>query len=102
MKILILLTIVSMQPILQGCDPEHKKECEWFLMPDLDRKDDPRIKEGNIPVCARNLVVNKEDCRLQAGVDFAKSAWKKKFRYSSLETTGLATPRQVASIKYCE
>ena len=85
---------------LMGCDPEHKKKCEWYLMPDTDH-----IKEadhGMIRVCARNFVVNKEDCRLQTTIDFAEKAYNKKFKYNDLTVEHLGTPRTISNISYCE
>ncbi len=87
-------------PLTLACDPEHKKKCEWYLMPDTVRIG--QVQEGFIPVCARNLVVNKEDCRLQSTLDFAKSAYNKKFRYSEMKVKSLAIPRTIDAIKFCE
>ncbi len=82
-----------------ACDPEHKKKCEWYLMPDPDSNS--KVEEGYIPVCARNLVVNKEDCRLQAQLKYAKSVYGKKFKYSELSVEEGRYPHKVVSIKSC-
>ena len=66
-----LIALFGIGFILTSCDPDHKKKCEWHLMPDPTSKS--KTEEGYIPVCARNLVVNKEDCRLQAKLEYAKS-----------------------------
>ena len=94
-----LLVIMTMN--LSGCDPEHRKKCEWYLMPDPARREDTKIESGMIPVCARNLVVNKEDCRFQAPFEFAQQAWNRKFRYVDIES-GVALPRKITNINFCE
>ena len=102
MRLLTITLFFFLGLTQSACDPEHRKKCEWFLIPDTARKDDPKIDQGFIPVCARNLVVNKEDCRLQATPEFAKSAWNKKFRYTDLKTDGIKLPQRVSQIDYCE
>lgn len=96
----LFLSILFVFIWLTGCDPEHRKKCEWYLMPDATRIG--RVQEGFIPVCARNLVVNKEDCRLQATLDFAKESYNKKFRYIDMKVKSAAIPRSVDTIKFCE
>jgi hypothetical protein len=83
-----------------GCDPEHRKKCEWYLVPDTDKisEADP----GYIRVCARNYVVNKQDCRLQTTLDFAVKVEKKKFRYTDLKIKSFAMPRKIDQIELCE
>lgn len=101
MRLLVpVLTVLAMTS-LTGCDPEGKKECEWTLDPE------PKLigtttEPGMIPVCARNRVKNKEDCRFQAPLDFAKSAFNRKFRYVDLESDNRKIPRIVKNIKFCE
>jgi hypothetical protein len=85
---------------LLGCDPERKKKCEWYLMPDIDRVG--KTQEGFIPVCARNFTSNKQDCRLQAPLDFAKQHYDKKFRYVDMEYNGPGIPRTVTKIEHCD
>ena len=85
---------------LVACDPEGKKQCAWVLEPEpkLDGTTDP----GYIPVCARNRATMKEDCRLQATVEFAKSALERKFRYVDLRWDRPGLPRTVTKITYCD
>ena len=85
---------------LAACDREHKKKCEWYLMPDQDRIG--KVQEGFIPVCARNFVTNRQDCRLQAKLDFARNVYNKKFRYVDMKIDGPGIPRTVQDIKHCE
>ncbi len=68
---------------LFSCDPSHKKKCEWYLMPEptLIGTSSP----GYIPVCARNLTIDKEYCRIEATLEFAKSVYGKKFRFDDME-----------------
>ncbi len=94
--VLVFLALIS----LVSCDPEHKKKCEWYLMPDPDRID--KVQEGFIPVCARNFKTNKQDFRLQAPLDFARTAYNKKFRYIDMKIDGPGIPRTIQSIKHCE
>jgi hypothetical protein len=86
--------------LLFGCDPEGKKECQWTLEPE------PKLigtttEAGMIPVCARNRKTNKEDCRFQTSMDFAKSAWMKKFKYVDIDSDNSRLPRIIKNIKYC-
>lgn len=95
-KFLAMISVV----LLAACDPEGKKQCEWTLEPE------PKLigtttEQGMIPVCARNRTRNKEDCRFQASMDFAKSAWDKKFKYDDIESDNTKMPRIIKSIKYC-
>jgi hypothetical protein len=85
---------------LTACDPEHKKKCEWYLMPNPDAK--TKVEEGYIPVCARNLIINKEDCRLQAKLDYSKKIYGQKFKYSDLKVDEGRYPKKVLSIKKCD
>ncbi len=85
---------------LLGCDPEGKKECQWTLEPEpnlIGTTSEP----GMIPVCARNRKTNKQDCRFQAPLDFAKSAFEKKFKYVDIDSDNSKMPRVIKSIKYC-
>ncbi len=86
--------------MLTGCDPEGKKECQWTLEPEpnlIGKTTEP----GMIPVCARNRVTNKQDCRFQAPMDFAKSAWTKKFKYVDITSDNTRIPRIIKDIKFC-
>lgn len=97
----LLFTIPFALVTLFSCDPERKKECEWYLMPEPSLKSS--VDPGFIPVCARNLTSNKQYCRLQAKIEFAKKFYGKKFRFvdMDIETSG-RFPRKVLSIKTCE
>lgn len=97
-KRLLLMTIYM--GLLLSCDPEHKKKCEWYLMPDADRLG--KVEEPFIPVCARNFKTLKQDCRLQAPLEFARNAYNKKFRYIDMKIDGPGIPRTILSIKHCE
>lgn len=87
-------------PALTACDPDGKKECAWVLEPEptLDGTTDP----GYIPVCARNRKAMKEDCRLQATIDYAKSVYGKKFRYVDMRVASPGLPRTITTIKFCD
>jgi len=86
---------------LSGCDWNHTKKCEWYLMPDPDRIG--KSDEGYIPVCARNLVINKENCYLQATLSLTREYYGKKFRMVDVEIDRSGQfPRTVTSIKTCE
>lgn len=86
---------------LTGCDWEHTKECEWYLMPEPSLID--KTDEGFIPVCARNLTINKEKCRMQATEEIARKYYGQKFRLVDLvvDLEG-KFPRTVISLKSCE
>lgn len=86
--------------LLGACDPQHRRQCEWYLVPDLDR---PVDGDGSvIPVCARNFVTNKQDCRLEADLEYAKSVYNRKFRYSDLRVKNVGIPRRVDHVAFCE
>lgn len=93
---LIALTLV----MTTACDPDHKKECEWYLVPDTDRIG--QADEGFIPVCARNFVVNKQDCRLQTTREFAEKVYQRRFRYNDLKIKNYGAPRTVEEIRFCD
>ena len=78
---------------LGACDPERRNECEWYLEPDPSRigKTDGDL----IPVCARNFVSNKQDCRLQTTLDYAKKVHKMTFRYNELVVVDYGKPRTI-------
>lgn len=86
--------------IISSCDPEHKKKCEWYLVPDTDRIG--QVDEKYIPVCARNFIINKQDCRLQTTLEFAKKVHKRKFRYVDLKVKDYGLPRTIEYIEFCE
>ena len=69
-------------------------------MPDIDRKD--QTEASFIPVCARNLESNKQDCRLQAKYDDARKWYQKKFRYVDMKVDSPGLPRTVTTIKFCQ
>lgn len=101
MKILYLFLLISCSLVIfVGCDPERRKQCEWYLVPDLDRK--TTVDNGYIPVCARNYTSKKQDCRLQATLEFAQNAYNKKFRYVDMKIKSPGIPRTVLDIKFCE
>lgn len=84
---------------LSACDPERKKQCEWYLMPNTSKK--ARVDEGFISVCARNLIANKEDCRLQTTLSFAKKVYGKTFRYVDLKVKSFGIPRTIQEMTFC-
>lgn len=83
-----------------SCDLDHKKKCEWKLIPDIDRKEDDSIDEGYIPVCARNFITKKQDCRMQATLEYAQESYGKLFRYVDIKIKSVALPRTVESINF--
>ncbi len=94
----ILLALAGL--LVAGCDPEGRKQCEWVLEPE------PKLKgttdEGYIPVCARNRVTQKEDCRMQTTLEYAMKVEKRKFRYVDLRVESPGLPRTIASIRFCD
>ena len=83
-----------------ACDPEGKKACEWYLVPEESQQS--RVSPGYVPLCARNYRTKKQDCRLQAKLEDAKSYYQKKFRYVDLVVVSPALPREIKSITFCE
>ncbi|MBQ46267.1 MAG: hypothetical protein CMP10_02005 [Zetaproteobacteria bacterium] len=94
-----IIMIFSLMVIF-GCDPERREKCEWYLMPDKERRG--QTEENMIPVCARNLKSSKEDCRLQTTLKFAEHAWNRKFRYIDLKVESYGNPRSISQIEFCE
>lgn len=86
--------------LLSSCDPEGRQQCQWTLEPE------PKLigttEEGLIPVCARNRVTDRQDCRFQTTLAFAESAWTKKFRYVDIDADATKAPKVIRKIKYCE
>ena len=72
----------------------------------MDLEPDPariaKIGEGFVPACARNRVVNKQDCRLQTIIDFAKKLEGKHFKYSDMKLKSYGIPRTIQSIDTCD
>jgi hypothetical protein len=88
--------------LLSGCDWWAQRQCAWYLMPDTDKKREGTTEQGFIPVCARNLDVNKEYCQIQATLEFAEKSYGKKFRYIDMELDlNSSFPRKVSNIKFC-
>ena len=82
-----------------SCDPERKSQCEWYLVPDETRIG--KTDKGYIPVCARNYVSVKQDCRLQTTLQFAKKVHEKTFKYVELTVEDYGNPRTIKEIKFC-
>lgn len=93
------IIVLALVP-LTACDPEHKEKCEWYLVPDVERIG--QADEGYIPVCARNYVVNKQDCRLQTTQPFAEKVYQRRFRYTDLRIKNYRAPRTVEEIRFCD
>jgi hypothetical protein len=100
MEKLIFLGFGLLSLLASGCDPEGKKECQWTLEPEVNLIGTTN-EPGMIPVCVRNRVTNKQDCRFQASMDFAKSAWMKKFKYVDIDSDNSRMPRIIKNIKFC-
>ena len=101
-KLLALGLLLQATCIVAACDVSHMDRCEWYLMPNPDQEWISKVDDGFIPVCARNLVINRENCNLQATLEFAESNYGKKFRYHDLELdTSGKFPRKVHGIKEC-
>lgn len=98
MRVYLLTALAAM--VLTACDPEGKEKCQWTLEPEpkLIGHTDP----GLIPLCARNRETNHEDCRFQGTLEFARSAWTKKFRYVDIDADASKAPKVIRSIKYCD
>jgi hypothetical protein len=92
--------LVGLTLALAACDPDGKKSCAWVLEPEpsLQGKTDP----GYIPVCARNRTTMKEDCRLQATLEYAKKVYGRKFRYVDLRVESPGLPRTISKIEFCD
>jgi hypothetical protein len=85
---------------LVSCDPDGKKQCAWFIEYDANRPDRLAL-EGYVPVCAKNLKMNKQDCRFDIPADKGVEYYNKYFRYVDVKVTSVALPRIIVSIKTC-
>lgn len=97
---LILASVVTLGG-LSSCDPEGFKDCSWTLEPEPSLIDKITTL-GMVPVCARNREKNKEDCRFQATLEFSKSAWTRKFKYTDIVSDKSKFPRLITNITYCD
>ena len=95
-KVLVFLIFISST----GCDPERRTKCEWYLTADPSRIG--KTDHGLIPVCARNYVANKQDCRLQTNLDYAKKNHLRAFKYDDLKVVDYGKPRTIKEITFCE
>lgn len=97
----LLLLLMPLAVLSTSCDPDRKRKCEWYLVPEPDHID--RVDEGMIPVCARNFTNYRQYCRLQATLKFTEEQYGRRFRFVDMEIDKTGTfPRRVVSIKYCE
>ncbi len=94
-----LKLILCLAFLLTQCDPEGKKNCDWTLEPEPSLKG--QSQDGFIPVCARNRVTMKQDCRFQTKLDYAKNIYGKNFKYIDIEVESPALPRTITKIKLC-
>lgn len=86
--------------ILVGCDPSHKEECEWYLVPEPAQID--LVPEGWVSLCARNYVINKQKCYLKATLDMAKAVNGVPFKLSRMKIDESGPfPREVLKINKC-
>lgn len=86
--------------LLSACDPDGKEQCAWTLEPEPSLIS--KVEEGFIPVCARNRTTQKQDCRLQTNLEFAKKIYGKRFRYVDLEIDSVVLPRTIKRITFCQ
>ena len=100
MRIHIFMTLLTTLFLLGGCDQDGINDCHWYLVPEpLNQK---QAAAGMVAVCARNYVTNKQRCRLQAKLEFAKKVYGKKFKLTELEIEKSGPfPRTVNSLKPC-
>lgn len=86
---------------MMSCDPDGKKQCGWFIEYDAHRPERLAL-EGYVPVCVKNLKMNKQDCRFVITADKGVEYYNKYFRYTDVKVTSVALPRIIQSIKMCD
>ncbi len=86
--------------LLWACDPEGKKNCAWILEPETTQTNIGM--DDYVPVCARNRVTMKQDCRLKVKLSYAKEHEGKTFRYVDMVVASPALPRVINSITFCK
>lgn len=94
--ILVLLSL----GLVTSCDPDRKKKCEWYLVPELRHKD--TVEAGWVSLCAKNYTTMKQKCFIQAKLDYAEKVFGKKFKYSDMKLDDKGFPKKVKSIEFCE
>ena len=77
LAVLIMIGYLSL-----SCDPHGEKDCEWYLVP--EPRDMAKVDKGFISVCARNYKTNKQKCKMQTTMKFAKKVYGKKFRLNDI------------------
>ena len=100
MRFFNMMIAICAVAFLSSCDPEGKENCDWTLEPETNLIG-TTTEPGMIPVCARNRVNNKQDCRFQTTLDFAKSAWTRKFKFVDIKADMRKMPRVITDIKFC-
>ncbi len=95
-KLIVLLSFVW----VVGCDPDGRKDCDWVLEPEPNNV--ANVEPGFVPVCARNRKTMKEDCRMQATLEFAKKVYGRKFRLSEVEYSTKTYPKTISDLTYCD
>jgi len=98
--VLVLASLTSLALALVGCDPDGKKACAWVLEP--EPKLDGTTEPGFIPVCARNRTAMKENCAIQATLDYAKQVYGRRFRYVDIRFISTGKLQTVNNIKFCD
>jgi hypothetical protein len=93
-------SVMLLMILTLGCDNDGKKQCSWVLEPEpkLMGSTEPPM----IPVCARNRQTFKEDCRLQAPLDYAEKVYGRKFRYTGIKVSSAGIPRTIQRIEFCD
>ena len=85
--------------LLLSCDPYRKDKCEWYLEPEPKHRE--FVEKGWVSLCARNFELGRQQCFLQARLEFAEKVFGKKFRYSTLKLDEKSFPRKIIDLKVC-
>ncbi|WP_132321451.1 hypothetical protein [Pseudobacteriovorax antillogorgiicola] len=84
--------------VLTGCDPQRKKQCEWYFIPFPEGN--PSVEEGWVSICVANFKLGRQRCYFTAKPNFLDKMNGIPFRYTSLKYTD-TFPKKVISVKPC-
>lgn len=95
-KIAIVIATIA---LLIGCDPQRKKKCEWYLVPEIEHKH--LVEPGWVSLCARNFYLKKQKCYYSATLKSAEEIYGQAFTLTSLQFEDGTFPRKVVSFQPC-
>lgn len=84
---------------LTACDPERKKKCEWYIVP--NPKANEMMEPGWVSLCVANFKLGRQKCYFTAKPDLVEKLNGIPFRYNTLKYSD-SFPRKILSVKTCK